>query len=85
MGDIRIVAGILQGTGLGAACAGAAELQAHLYHLALGQGDVHRIMVLAGQQQACCRKAGGGGAAASGQAAAQGRGLFTGFFTHREA
>jgi len=85
MGDIGVVAGILECAGFGARALAAAELQAHLHHLALGQGDAHGVSAHTGEQQARCRQAGGSGAAASGQAAAQWRRLFAGFFTHRGA
>ncbi|MNJ49218.1 hypothetical protein D3C77_444370 [compost metagenome] len=85
VGDVRIVAGILEGAGLGALFEQAAELQAHLHLLAFRQGDVDRVVLLARQQQPRRRKAGGGGTAAGGQAAAQWGGLFLGFVTHRGA
>jgi len=83
VGDVRVIAGILDRPGFGAALAQATELQAHLHLFALGQSDVHRVGSDAGEQQARGGEAGGGGAAAGGEAAAQGRGLFGGFVTHR--
>ena len=83
VGHVGIVAGILDRPGLGAVVGQPAELQAHLHLFALGQDDLHRIGGQSAEQQARGREAGGGGAAAGGQAAAQGRGLFGGFVTHR--
>ncbi|VTQ42707.1 Uncharacterised protein [Pseudomonas aeruginosa] len=83
MGDVGIVAGILEGAGFRAVFPGAAEFQAHQHLLALGQDDLHRVADRAAQQQARRRQAGGGGATAGGVAAAQRRGLLGGFLTHR--
>ncbi|MNM58238.1 hypothetical protein D3C81_694640 [compost metagenome] len=85
VGNVRVIAGILEGAGLGAILQQAAELQTHLHHLALGQGDVHGVIALARKQQAGRCEAGGGGATAGGQTAAQRGGLFPGFVTHRQA
>jgi hypothetical protein len=82
VGHVRVVAGVLERARFGTLIGETAELQAHLHHLALGQGDADGIAALAEQQQACCRQAGGGGATAGGQAAAQWGRLFAGFFTH---
>ncbi|MNR05815.1 hypothetical protein D3C85_1218630 [compost metagenome] len=83
VGYVRVVAGVLEGAGFGAGCRQAAELQAHLNLLALGQDDVDCIARLAAEQQPRCRQAGGGGAAAGGQAAAQRDRVFACFVTHR--
>ena len=80
---VGIIAGILDRPGFGAFAHQATEFQAHLHHLAFGQGDSHGVVTLPGEQQLGCRQAGGGGATAGGQAAAQWGGLFAGFFTHR--
>ncbi|MNL21002.1 hypothetical protein D3C87_1422750 [compost metagenome] len=85
MGDVRIVPGILEGSGFGALIQQPTEFQAHLYLLAFRQDDLHRIRAHSAEQQASRREAGGGGAAAGGQAAAQRCGLFGGFVTHRRA
>jgi len=82
---VRVVAGVFEGACFGVIVDQPAELKAHLHHLALGQGDAHRVAVCTGEQQTRCRQAGRGGAAASGQATAQRGGLFAGFFTHRPA
>ena len=49
VGHVRIVAGIFEGTGLGAQRRAPAELQAHLHLTALGQRDAHCIHRLAAQ------------------------------------
>ncbi|MNZ85571.1 hypothetical protein D3C78_1043670 [compost metagenome] len=85
MGDIRVITGILEGARFCTAFMQAAELQAHLHHFALGQGDLHGIVFDAGQQQPRRRQTGGGGAAAGGQAAAQRGRLFLGLVTHLRA
>ena len=83
VGDVRIVARVLDGARFGAVFAQAAELQAHLHLFTFGQGDFYRVVAGAAKQQAGGGQAGGGGAAAGGQATAQRCGLFGGFVTHR--
>ena len=83
MGHVRVVACVLEGAGFGTIGLRAAELQAHGYHFAFGQGDFHGVMADAAEQKPGGGQAGGRGATAGGQAAAQGRGLFGGFVTHQ--
>ena len=81
--SLRIIAGILERCGFREVIHKPAEFQAHLHLFALWQDDTHRVADLPAEQQSRRRQAGCGRTAASGQATAQWRRLFGGFFAHQ--
>ena len=50
VGDVRVIACILNGAGFGPGVSQATELKAHLDFFALGQGDFHGVVADAAQQ-----------------------------------